>query len=77
MNHTIQLPGRRKIRAVIGANITAWARGHGLPPHAVHMTLSRYAATEVDMSRTWGDQTRRVLLALHEAIQAAERGEAA
>ena len=77
MNHTLPLPLRDEIRAIIGANVSAWARRRKLPPHAVHMTLSRYAGTEVDMSRPWGAQTRRVLLALHEAVQAAERGEAA
>ncbi|MCY4431152.1 MAG: hypothetical protein OXC11_12275 [Rhodospirillales bacterium] len=77
MDHTLPLPTRRYIRAILGANISAWARSHGLPPHAVHATLHRYAGGEVDMARSWGPQTRRVLLALHEAVQAAaERGAA-
>ena len=69
MNHTVPLPPRSEIRALIGASISSWARNRSLPPHAVHMTITRYAGTDVDMSRPWGAQTRRVLLALDEAVR--------
>ena len=60
MNHTIPLPPRADIRARIG-NVAEWARDHGHPPYAVHMTITRYAGTEVDLSRPWGSRTRRIL----------------
>ena len=75
MNQTLSLPSRDEIRAAVGANIAAWAKLRGVPPHAVHMTITRYADTKVDMSRPWGAQTRRVLLAIHETLQATERGQ--
>lgn len=75
MNHTLPLPPRGEIRALIGS-VAAWAKQRGLPPHAAHMTITRYAGAEVDMSRPWGPQTRRVLLALHESVQAAKREQA-
>ena len=73
MNITLSLPDRRTIRAAIGPNINRWARTHGHPPAAVHNTIRRYAGEHADMSRVWGDRTRRILFDLDAAV----RGDAA
>ena len=73
MKHTITLPDRPAIRIAMNCSIAAWARARDLTPASVHMFIQRYAGKTVDMSRPWGGQTRRTLLALDETLQAAER----
>ena len=67
-SHTIQLPPRREIRGAIGDALSRWARARGHAPHAVHQTLHRYAGTEIDMTRVWGEHTRAILLDIHADI---------
>ena len=64
MEHTLTLPPRRELRATFGTSIAAWARGHGHPAASVHVIIGRYAGSTVDMTRTWGPQTRAILLDL-------------
>ena len=73
MNENISLPDRRSIRRAIGPNIAAWAKRRGHKPSAVHNTIQRYAGTDADMLRAWGDATRAILRDLDAAIRAAQR----
>lgn len=66
------IPTRQKLRIATGESITRWARARGLKPHDVHRTLNRYGGRMLDMDRVWGPETRRVLRALVEAVEAVD-----
>ena len=72
MKHTLTLPSRRELRAAFGTSIAAWAKAHGHPPPSVHVIIGRYAGSTVDMTRTWGPQTRAILLDLAAAAHESE-----
>ena len=77
MKDTISLPTRRDIRIACGPNVGAWARERGHAPAAVHNTITRYASRDVDLTRVWGEGTRRILVDIHKAVRGAGREEKA
>lgn len=73
MKHSITLPDRPAIRLAMDCSLKRWAEARQLTPSVVHMVIQRYEGKTIDMSRPWGEQTRRILRALDETVAGAER----